>query len=308
MEDIDQRIKNLEAKYSDQVQLLEKELEEFRTNVKNAEDELVEERNRHKTEEKKLKKEVHDIRHRLEKLEAYLRSTPADQINLDKIHQSLSAAEASDNSADYNDQELEDGESSPDHAHKSSKKRELPNENESHQSSAAVEQPITPETTGVFAYLYDKYQKNPVDAGLVELSGNSFDVYEQNLLPSLIDSKWDGNHWLSENVSNSHVVINFIDFSVKINKYRLRVGCSNGLGRFVSWDLEGSTIDEKKILLDKVVDCAEITREHPEVEIPIQNDTFVRSIKIMMRGKSTDRNYKMRFRNIEIFGEIKFDK
>lgn len=280
-QDIDQRVKNLEAKYSDQVQLLEHELEE--------------ERNHHKTEEKKLKKEVVDIRRRLERLEAYLKSTPPDKISLDKIN---SLSEVDDKSAEYNDHELEEEEEVG--SESGTKSRNLENEE--------VQKPITPEENGVFEYLYDKYQKSPIDAGLIEITGNSFDLYEQNLLPSLVNSKWDGNHWLSENVSNSYVTINFINFSVKIDKYRLRVGCSNGLGRFVSWDFEGVTNDNKKVLLDKVADCQEITHEHPEIEKEIQNDSFIRSIKVMMRGKSTDRNYKMRFRNIEIFGEVKFDK
>lgn len=280
MEEIDQRIQNLEAKYHDQIQLLE--------------DSLKDEQNRHEEEEKKMKKEVREIRRRLERLEAFLKQTHGDEIDLDKIHQSLSDIEKS---AEYNDQEGDDDD----------KARNL-SESDKKQSDVPVEQPITPETTGVFAYLFDKYKQNPLSAGLVEITGNSFDVYEQNLLPSLVDEHWDGNHWLSENVSNSYVTINFINFTVKIDKYRLRVGCSNGLGRFVSWDFEGVTKDNKKVLLDKVVDCAEITREHPEIEIPIQNDTYIRSIKVMMRGKSTDRNYKMRFRNIEIFGEIQFDK
>ena len=92
---------------------------------------------------------------------------------------------------------------------------------------------------------------------------------------------------------------------VKVKKYRIRVGCSNGLGRFSSWEIEGTTKDNKKITLDKVLNCADITQDHPEATISIENDSFIRSLKIMMRGKNTDNNYKMRFRNIEIFGEVK---
>ncbi|KAK8838188.1 hypothetical protein M9Y10_035606 [Tritrichomonas musculus] len=316
-QELENKIQNLEAKYCDQIQVLEQELEGFRSNVKDAETTHNEERKRHKAEQSKSRKELREILKRLDRLEKYLRTTPSDQISLEKLHEeSNSAAPASDSEEEYNDQDYGEDTEPSEVEHKSQKKKARSIQQDiadgdhksAHSLAVSTKSHLTPEEDGVFEFLYDKYEKNPVDAGVVEINGNSFDVYEKRLLNSIVDSKWDGNHWLSQNVSNSYVKIDFIDFSVKIKKYRLRVGCSNGLGRFVSWDLEGFTKDDKKIVLDKVLDCAEITQEHPEVTISIENDVYVRSIRIMMRGKSSDRNYKMRFRNIELFGDIRFDK
>lgn len=192
-----------------------------------------------------------------------------------------------------------------DHEESSSTQKEKNTSKTQNLSSTTPENYIpTPRANGLFEYLFYKFKRNPIKEHLIEISGNSFDEYEQNLLQNVIDPKWNQNHWLSKNVANSSITIKFNHFMVKAYKYRIRVGCTNGLGRFNSWEIEGITKEKQKIILDKVENCSEITRNHSEAEFPIHNDSFICSIRIMMRGKNTDNNYKMRFRNFELFGDI----
>lgn len=161
-------------------------------------------------------------------------------------------------------------------------------------------------SNGIFETLFAENNGNPCKKGLIEITGNSADDDEQELLPNLIDSKWEGDHWFSKNEENSYAKVDFKKFLVKINKYRIRVGRNDGTRFFKSWVLKGIKEDNSEVVLDEVNDSGEITQNHPEIARPVGNQPFVRSILLTMKGKSTNGDHKMRMRNIEIFGYIKY--
>ena len=157
-------------------------------------------------------------------------------------------------------------------------------------------------SNGIFETLFAENNENPCKKGLVKITGNSNNNDEQELLPNLIDSKWNGDYWASKDVENSYVKIDFKEFLVKINKYRIRVGRTNGTSFFKSWVLKGVKVDNSEVVLDEVNNSCEITQNHPEIIRLVQNQPFIRSIQITMKGESSEDDYYMHMRNIEIFG------
>lgn len=158
---------------------------------------------------------------------------------------------------------------------------------------------------GIFKYLFDLYKENPVNKGLINIGGNSGDDSEKSLLPSLIDEKWTSDYWYSKNESDSYISIDFKNYFIEIYKYRLRVGRTSGSGFFSSWILKGITEDNREVILDEVNNSTEITKNHPETTRSIKNHSIVRSIKLIMKGKSNDNDFNMLMRNIELCGYIK---
>ena len=160
---------------------------------------------------------------------------------------------------------------------------------------------------GIFKYLFDKLKTNPITKGLIKIDGNSRDIREASLMHNLIDSNWSSSFWLSENKSNSYITIDFKNNLVMINKYRIRVGCTNGTAFFSSWILKGVTEDNREVVLDEVSNSSEITKSHPETTVLVSNHQIVRSVQLIMKGKSNNNDYYMRMRNIELFGYFKSD-
>ena len=70
--------------------------------------------------------------------------------------------------------------------------------------------------------------------------------------------------------------------------------------------MTGITENNEEVVLDDVNNSSEIKREHPEITKATQNSSFVRSIKLTMKGKSSNDSYIMVLRNIEIYGYLKF--
>lgn len=161
--------------------------------------------------------------------------------------------------------------------------------------------------TGIFQYLFDKHKMNPINIGLIEIKGNSFDFEEQTKLQDLIDPSWIESSWSSRNVKNSYIKIDFINSFVKINKYRLRVGWTTSKYLFKSWILRGITEEDEEIIIDEVQDSNEITREHPEttIELDKPKESFFKSIQLIIKGKNSEGEFEMLLRNIEIYGSLK---
>lgn len=336
------RTQNLQAKYCEQILDLNQEIEKLQKDLLKAQQSYNKKRKRNKEQDSQSKEEYEELQQMYANIEKL-----CDESNSNSFSSSSSSSSSSDSSSsssnstssnysisscrstssgsrlssnidisenniscstktiEYEEEENYITNSSTDG--KNIKKKDNSNTHPNLLMNSPRNPPI-PEINGVFEYLFYKFNKNPIDLNLIQISGNSFDEYEHELLPNIVDPRWKHNHWMSENTANSSITINFLGFSIKINKYRIRVGCSNGLGRFNSWDLEATTKDKKKVILDKVLNSSQVSQNNPEITVSIQNDLFVNSIKIMMRGKNTDNNYKMRFRNIEIFGKIRIDK
>lgn len=159
---------------------------------------------------------------------------------------------------------------------------------------------------GLFKYLFDKYKANPINIGIVNIKGNSSCFKKHSLLPKLIDTAWTNNSWSSQKVENSYIKIDFINSFMKINKYHLCVGWTDGSYIFTSWILKGITENYQEIILDEVDNSTEITQNHPEIIklIKYPEDVYVRSVHLIMKGKNSEKNFAMSMRNIEFYGSL----
>lgn len=161
---------------------------------------------------------------------------------------------------------------------------------------------------GIFKYLFDKYKANPAKNGIIRISGNSNDSLCDSLLPNIIDDKWTNDYWYSEFVQNSYVKIEFARILVRIDRYTIRVGTTDGSFFFTSWTLTGITESNQEVILDDVNNSTQVTQSHPEATISLQGKPFVRSIQITMKGNHSNpgsSDYAMAVRHIELFGLIK---
>ena len=160
---------------------------------------------------------------------------------------------------------------------------------------------------GVFKYLFDKCQTNPISHGMIEINGNSYDEDWISELPNIINPSFR-SYWLPEEKEYRFFKINFKTFSVKITKYRLRVGDEAGNFLFKSWVLTGIGKDGEKILIDNVNNCTEITRSHPFTTIEVTDKPFVTSIRLEMKGRNENGDLTVDMGNIEIYGLLKYNK
>lgn len=160
-------------------------------------------------------------------------------------------------------------------------------------------------SNGVFKHFFDQNHSNPVDNGLITISGNSLNPSYQKKLKNIVDSSWTGDFWASEDVPNSYFKIDFTKHLIRIDRYRLRVGADYPAYYFKSWVLTGTTSDNTEVVLDEVNDSPEITSSNQEITKSTQTQPFVRSIKLTMKGKCADGRNLMEFRNIELFGILK---
>lgn len=160
-------------------------------------------------------------------------------------------------------------------------------------------------SNGVFMHFFDQNNSNPVDTGLITISGNSLNPSYQKKLKNIVDSSWTGDYWASEDVPNSYFKIDFTKHLIRIDRYRLRVGAGYPDYSFKSWVLTGTTSDNTEVVLDEVNNSPEITSSHQEITKSTQTQPFVRAIKLTMKGKCAGGRNLMEFRNIELFGILK---
>lgn len=69
---------------------------------------------------------------------------------------------------------------------------------------------------GIFKYLFEKYRLNPVENGLINIDGKSYDKDAQSMLPEILDSNYNGSYWYSKNEKHSSIKIKFNSSLVKL--------------------------------------------------------------------------------------------
>ncbi|KAK8852346.1 hypothetical protein M9Y10_017320 [Tritrichomonas musculus] len=158
---------------------------------------------------------------------------------------------------------------------------------------------------GIFQYLFDSYKSNPVDQGLVEISGNSEDdENNKKIINMIIDPNFNDKWWVSQNEENSFFQIEFKKSIVLIDKYKLRVGNRYGKYKFTSWTLTGVTENGKEIVLDDVNSTKKLSKAK-EATFSVQNHQYVQSVKLTMKGLNDCGDHVMDLGNIELYGLIR---
>ena len=159
---------------------------------------------------------------------------------------------------------------------------------------------------GLFRYLFDKYKQNPITIGIVSINGNSYNEDWKTELPNIIDPSFE-SYWLPDEAEERFFEIEFKTFSMKISKYRLRVGDETGMFLFKSWILTGRTKKGDEVVLDNGNDCAEIQKSHPSTIKQIDSKVFVNSIKLSIKGTNENGDLTVDMGNIELFGFLKYN-
>lgn len=161
---------------------------------------------------------------------------------------------------------------------------------------------------GIFKYLFDECGMSPIDKGIITIEGNSFNSEQQSNLLKIIDPKTD--IWVSEDKENSYIKINFVNSLVKINKYKLIVGNTSKENHFNSWTLSAITENNQEIVLDDVSNCGQIKNGQTQIITNANCSSFIKSIKLTMKGKSSwkENPYRMIICNIELFGLYSIDQ
>lgn len=154
---------------------------------------------------------------------------------------------------------------------------------------------------GVFHYLFNKCKTNPITLGLIGIEGNSYNPGWAKKLPRIIDPAFT-SYWLPKS-ENGFFKIDFKTYSVKIKKYRLRVGNGSGDFLFKSWTLFGTTESNQEIILSDTNNAMEITSSHPETTIDVNSETYVSSIKLTIKGSGL-----ADMGTIELYGILKQKK
>lgn len=160
-------------------------------------------------------------------------------------------------------------------------------------------------TDGVFKYLFEK-NSDPISFGLVEVIGNSYSRSWESQISKIICPTFN-SYWLPEEKENRYFILNFKTFSVKITKYRLRVGNGSGDFLFKSWTLTGTNEKGKEIILDDVNNCSQITKKNPIAIIEIDSKQFVSSIKLSIKGRNEKGNLIVDVGTIELYGYMRFN-
>lgn len=112
--------------------------------------------------------------------------------------------------------------------------------------------------------MFYQFKKNPIDQGIVKINAHSYNGFNSKL-KKIIESNWKDDYWLSTNIDNSTITIDFINSFVKIYKYRLRVGIDDGSCVFNNWILKGIMKDNQEIVIDEVQNSSEINKSHPVI-------------------------------------------
>lgn len=153
---------------------------------------------------------------------------------------------------------------------------------------------------GFFKYLFDECKDNPINRGLIDITGNWCNDNEKSLLPNIIDSNFNSTHYASKNEQNSYIKISFKKYLVKIDKYMIKSGNTSNVYHLKSWVIKGIDKKGQEIILDDVNNATAVT-----ITRNIQNNQFVNSICLQMKEKNSNNGYYMCLRNIELFGVIK---
>lgn len=160
---------------------------------------------------------------------------------------------------------------------------------------------------GIFQYFFNEYKEHSIIDNFIEIKGCSYIPTQKNfpqLLNHIIDPKLRDYHWSSENYEHSYFTIYFKNHQAKIHSYKLMVGSCNSNDFFRSWILKGFTSDNQIIILDDVSDCNDIKNNHRETTRQIKCDKYFTSIQVEMKGKNNSKDFIMRIRRIEIFGDL----
>ena len=172
---------------------------------------------------------------------------------------------------------------------------------------------------GLFASLTTECHSNPVDKGIVSISGNSLNKIESEKLKFIIDNTWNDS-WFSSTSSSDDSSITFIFNRKSVNTiaYAIRTSSAPEGGQHLkSWVLEGSNsnstengsnIITKWIEVDSQIDCAALNGPSKAMLFQCKNNNagFFKFFRLRQTGPShKGKGTGFSINNIEFFGQLR---
>ena len=154
---------------------------------------------------------------------------------------------------------------------------------------------------GIIDRLAQNARDNPVRAGLIEVTGNSYNRGYDLVLPFLFKPGWSG-WWASKNEKNSYLVFDFKDHKIRIDGYAIKTyHASNEWRHLKSWVLEGSNGDGWQTL-HRVKRSGALNDSHATAYFRVKTQGTFKLIRLRMKGKNFYGDNHLFITGIEFFG------
>lgn len=157
--------------------------------------------------------------------------------------------------------------------------------------------------SGVFSYLTAQCHDNPVKAGLLTITGNSFNPSYVGVLSHVIQKDWNG-YWCSANEPNSYIAFDFLDHKLKLTHYTLKTYNASPQWRHIkSWVVEGCNSGTWKEI-HRIKRGNYLNGPIKVASFPVRNSAYYQSIRIRMIGPNHYGDYHLFLMGIEFFGVL----
>lgn len=154
---------------------------------------------------------------------------------------------------------------------------------------------------GVFGYLTAQCHDNPVKAGLIHVSGNSFNPSYVDVLPHIVQKDWTGM-WCSANEPNSYVMFDFLDHKLKLTHYTLKTYNQDQQWRHLkSWVVEGGNNGAWKEL-HRVKRGNHLNGAFKVASFAVDKASYYQCIRFRMIGPNHYGDYHLFLMGVELFG------
>lgn len=162
--------------------------------------------------------------------------------------------------------------------------------------------------SGIFSHLTRECHDNPVKAGLVVVSGNSYNEGYNRILPHLVDPGWRGS-WTSTNENGSYLSFDFLEHKVCVFGYALKTYKGNSEWRHLrNWVIEGSNGSGWREI-HAVKKCNKLngpgliaTFKCGDSNAAASKQKFYQIIRLRVTDKNVYGDYYLNLSGIELFG------
>ena len=155
---------------------------------------------------------------------------------------------------------------------------------------------------GLFKKMFASAGKNPVSAGLVKITGTSYDRAMDELLPHVIESHWDED-WISKNTSDAFLCFDFMANAVTVTAYAIRTyNAVAGMSHLKSWILEGSCDHEVWTKIDRRRNSDALNSKSKACVFLCRPADRFNAIRLRSTGPDHSGTHFLALTSVELFG------
>ena len=160
---------------------------------------------------------------------------------------------------------------------------------------------INPLFDGIFRYLWLLNNKNPHDAGIIEVSSND---WRFNPPHCCLDPSWR-SYFYTPDEPNSFIKFDLKTYRAKITSYAIQTNATGTGGwHLKSWVLECSTNDVDYIILDEYRGNNALNGKNNFSSFNVEKCPWFRYLKLTMTEQNHWGDYSLLMSHIELHGEL----